>query len=128
MTLPVLPFYIQNLFSAEEVSSKIVSLHVGLITAAFPFTQFFFSSYLGSLSDKSGKRPLNLGDNFNFYFFIRRKHSAALHLSSNGRDFYSRFCNNIGFQNPIKEICHWDNFSDHKLLAVKQCFTICVST
>jgi len=60
MTLPVLPFYIEKLLSAEGVSSKTVSLHVGLITAAFPFTQFFFSSYLGSLSDKIGRRPLIL--------------------------------------------------------------------
>lgn len=58
MTLPVLPFYIEKLLSAEGVSSKTVSLHVGLITAAFPLTQFFFSSYLGSLSDKFGRRPL----------------------------------------------------------------------
>ena len=61
MTLPVLPFYIEKLLSSEGVSSKTVSLHVGLITAAFPLTQFFFSSYLGSLSDKVGRRPLILG-------------------------------------------------------------------
>ena len=61
MTLPVLPFYIEKLLSAEGVSSKTVSLHVGLITAAFPLTQFLFSSYLGSLSDKVGRRPLILG-------------------------------------------------------------------
>ncbi|OSZ77147.1 hypothetical protein CAP36_12085 [Chitinophagaceae bacterium IBVUCB2] len=61
MTLPVLPFYIEKLLSAEGVSSKTVSLHVGLITAAFPLTQFLFSSYLGSLSDKAGRRPLILG-------------------------------------------------------------------
>ena len=60
MTLPVLPFYIEKLLSDEGVSSKTVSLHVGLITAAFPLTQFFFSSYLGSLSDKVGRRPLIL--------------------------------------------------------------------
>ncbi len=61
MTLPVLPFYIEKLLASEGVSSKIVSLHVGLITAAFPLTQFLFSSYLGSLSDKIGRRPLILG-------------------------------------------------------------------
>ena len=60
MTLPILPFYIQKLLAVEGVSSKTVSLHVGLITAAFPLTQFFFSSYLGSLSDKIGRRPLIL--------------------------------------------------------------------
>lgn len=60
MTLPMLPFYIEKLLASETVSSKTVSLHVGLITAAFPLTQFFFSSYLGSLSDKVGRRPLIL--------------------------------------------------------------------
>ncbi len=60
MTLPVLPFYIEKLLAVEGISSKTVSLHVGLVTAAFPFTQFFFSSYLGSLSDKIGRRPLIL--------------------------------------------------------------------
>ena len=60
MTLPVLSFYIENLLASEAVSSKTVSLHVGLITGAFPLTQFFFSSYLGSLSDKIGRRPLIL--------------------------------------------------------------------
>ena len=61
MTLPVLPFYIQKLLATEGISSKTVSLHVGLITASFPLTQFLFSSYLGSLSDKIGRRPLILG-------------------------------------------------------------------
>ena len=60
MTLPVLPFYIEKLLAVEGISSKTVSLHVGLVTAAFPFTQFFFSSYLGSLSDKIGRKPLVL--------------------------------------------------------------------
>lgn len=61
MTLPVLPFYIEKILSAEDISSNSVSFHVGLITGAFPLTQFLFSSYLGSLSDKVGRRPLILG-------------------------------------------------------------------
>jgi DHA1 family multidrug resistance protein-like MFS transporter len=61
MTLPVLPFYIGKLLLSEGISSNAVSLHVGLITAAFPLTQFLFSSYLGSLSDKIGRRLLILG-------------------------------------------------------------------
>jgi DHA1 family multidrug resistance protein-like MFS transporter len=60
MTLPVLPFYIQKLLSSGDITSKTVSLHVGLITASFPLTQFLFSSFLGSLSDKIGRRPLIL--------------------------------------------------------------------
>ena len=61
MTLPVLPFYIQKLLSSGDITSNKVSLHVGLITASFPLTQFLFSSFLGSLSDKIGRRPLILG-------------------------------------------------------------------
>jgi len=61
MTLPVLPFYIQKFLSSGDITSSTISLHVGLITASFPLTQFLFSSYLGSLSDKIGRRPLILG-------------------------------------------------------------------
>ncbi|MBI3718609.1 MAG: MFS transporter [Sphingobacteriales bacterium] len=60
MTLPVLPFYIEKILSYRDISSKTVSLHIGLITGAFPLTQFFFAPYLGSLSDKVGRRPLIL--------------------------------------------------------------------
>jgi DHA1 family multidrug resistance protein-like MFS transporter len=60
ITLPVLPFYIEKVLSAEDISFNSVSLHVGLITGSFPLTQFLFSSYLGSLSDKVGRRPLIL--------------------------------------------------------------------
>lgn len=60
MTLPVLPFYIEKILSYRDISSNTVSLHIGLITGAFPLTQFFFSSYLGSVSDKVGRRPLIL--------------------------------------------------------------------
>ena len=61
MTLPVLPFYIEKLLLSGGISYNTVSLHVGLITAAFPLTQFVFSSYLGSLSDKVGRRPFIIG-------------------------------------------------------------------
>ena len=60
ITLPVLPFYIEKLLASDGISSKTVSLHVGLITGSFPLTQFLFSSYLGSLSDKVGRRPIIL--------------------------------------------------------------------
>ena len=46
ITLPVLPFYIEKLLALDGISSKTVSLHVGLITGSFPLTQFLFSSYL----------------------------------------------------------------------------------
>jgi DHA1 family multidrug resistance protein-like MFS transporter len=61
MTLPVLPFYIEKFLSSGGISFNTVSLHVGLITGAFPLTQFLFSSYLGSLSDRIGRRQLILG-------------------------------------------------------------------
>lgn len=61
MTLPVLPFYIEKILSLGGISSNAISFHVGLITGSFPLTQFIFSSYLGSLSDKIGRRPLILG-------------------------------------------------------------------
>lgn len=60
MTLPVLPFYIEKILSSRDISSNRVSLHIGLITGAFPLTQFLFAPYLGSLSDKVGRRPLIL--------------------------------------------------------------------
>ena len=60
MTLPVFPFYIEKVLSSKDISSNTVSLHIGLITGAFPLTQFLFAPYLGSLSDKIGRRPLIL--------------------------------------------------------------------
>ncbi|MEO5995260.1 MAG: MFS transporter, partial [Ginsengibacter sp.] len=60
ITLPVLPFYIKNLSQAQGISSENLWLHVGLITGIYPFMQFLFSPYLGSLSDELGRRPLIL--------------------------------------------------------------------
>jgi DHA1 family multidrug resistance protein-like MFS transporter len=60
ITLPLLPFYIQKLSIAEGISPEKVWLHVGLITGSYPLMQFLFSPYLGSLSDKIGRRPLIL--------------------------------------------------------------------
>lgn len=60
ITLPVLPFYIQKLTLAKGISPERLWLHVGLITGSYPLMQFLFSPYLGSLSDKIGRRPLIL--------------------------------------------------------------------
>jgi DHA1 family multidrug resistance protein-like MFS transporter len=60
ITLPVLPFYIKNLSQAQGISSQNLWLHVGLITGIYPFMQFLLSPYLGSLSDRLGRRPLIL--------------------------------------------------------------------
>ena len=60
ITLPVLPFYIQKLSLSEGISPERLWLHVGLITGSYPLMQFLFSPFLGSLSDKIGRRPLIL--------------------------------------------------------------------
>ena len=60
ITLPVLPFYIQKLSLAKGISNDRLWLHVGLITGSYPLMQFLFSPFLGSLSDKIGRRPLIL--------------------------------------------------------------------
>ncbi len=60
ITLPVLPFYIQKLSLSEGISPQKLWLHVGLITGSYPLMQFLFSPFLGSLSDKIGRRPLIL--------------------------------------------------------------------
>jgi DHA1 family multidrug resistance protein-like MFS transporter len=60
ITLPVLPFYIKNLSQVQGISSQNVWVHVGLITGIYPFMQFLLSPYLGSLSDRLGRRPLIL--------------------------------------------------------------------
>ncbi len=58
--LPVLPYHIKSLSKAQGISSQNLWLHVGLITGIYPLMQFLFSPYLGSLSDKLGRRPLIL--------------------------------------------------------------------
>ena len=58
ITPPVLPFYIQKLSLSEGISPERLWLHVGLITSSYPLMQFLFSPFLGSLSDKIGRRPL----------------------------------------------------------------------
>ena len=60
ITLPVLPFYIQKLSLAQGISKEKLWLHVGLITSAYPLMQFLFAPFLGSLSDRLGRRPLIL--------------------------------------------------------------------
>jgi DHA1 family multidrug resistance protein-like MFS transporter len=60
ITLPVLPFYIQKLSLAKDISPGKLLLHVGLITGSYPLVQFLFSPFLGALSDKIGRRPLIL--------------------------------------------------------------------
>jgi len=56
ITLPVLPFYIEKLLPSGSASSNTVSLHVGLITGAFPLTQF-----LPSPRARMPRRPNEVG-------------------------------------------------------------------
>ena len=70
ITLTVLPFYNKNASQAQGISSQNLWLHVGLITGVYPFMQFLFSPYPGSLSERYGRRRphrdkvgLKAGDN-----------------------------------------------------------------
>lgn len=85
MTLPVLPFYIEKILSYREISSNTVSLHIGLITGAFPLTQFFFAPYLGSVSDRVGRRPLILtgiaGFSISTFIFSLGENLVLLYIS-----------------------------------------------
>ena len=85
MTLPVLPFYIEKILSSREISSNTVSLHIGLITGAFPLTQFFFAPYLGSVSDRVGRRPLILtgiaGFSISTFIFSLGENLVLLYIS-----------------------------------------------
>jgi DHA1 family multidrug resistance protein-like MFS transporter len=60
ITLPVLPFYIQKLLLSKSISANKIILHASLITGMFSLAQFLFSPFLGSLSDKVGRRSLIL--------------------------------------------------------------------
>jgi DHA1 family multidrug resistance protein-like MFS transporter len=85
MTLPVLPFYIEKILSSGDISTNTVTLHIGLITGAFPLTQFLFSSYIGSVSDKVGRRPLILigiaGFSIATFIFSLGESLALLYIS-----------------------------------------------
>lgn len=43
MTLPVLPFYIEQISIADGVTQNKLWMHVGLITGIYPFVQFLIS-------------------------------------------------------------------------------------
>ncbi|MBS4066410.1 MAG: MFS transporter [Chitinophagaceae bacterium] len=58
MTLPVLPFYIEQISIADGVTQNKLWMHVGLITGIYPFVQFLISPLLGTFSDKIGRKPL----------------------------------------------------------------------
>ena len=58
ITLPVLPLYVERLALGAGASRRLVGIHVGLLTAAYPLTQLFFAPLWGRLSDQIGRRRL----------------------------------------------------------------------
>lgn len=60
ITLPIIPFYLERILTSEGIALVNLPLHVSLISGGFFLMQFIFSPYLGSLSDKVGRRPLIL--------------------------------------------------------------------
>jgi len=60
ITLPVLPFFIEQQAFTEGVTTGAASMHVGLLTGIFALMQFFFSPIWGRLSDRYGRRPIFL--------------------------------------------------------------------
>ncbi len=60
LTLPVMPFLIEQLAEAQGSVAGKVSVHVGLLTALFPLMQLLFAPLWGRWSDRIGRRPLIL--------------------------------------------------------------------
>jgi DHA1 family multidrug resistance protein-like MFS transporter len=60
LTLPVMPYLIEQLAVAEGAVASRASVHVGLLTAIFPLMQLFFAPLWGRWSDRIGRRPLIL--------------------------------------------------------------------
>lgn len=81
ITLSELPFYIERLSLQGAIESTNVSLNVTLIIGSFFTMQLLLSPYLGSLSDKFGRRPLII---------------LGLSLFSTAMLFFS-FANNLTF-------------------------------
>lgn len=60
ITMPVLPFYVERLALAEDVSRQSVVIHVGLLTGVYALGQLIFAPLWGRWSDRIGRRPLIL--------------------------------------------------------------------
>lgn len=58
ITLPVLPLYIERLALGRGGSERLVAIHIGFLTAAYPLTQLLCAPLWGRLSDRVGRPPL----------------------------------------------------------------------
>lgn len=58
LSLPLIPFFLQELLGLKNVTSAQVSIHVGTVTASFAFMQMIFAPLWGRLSDRTGRRRL----------------------------------------------------------------------
>jgi DHA1 family multidrug resistance protein-like MFS transporter len=58
ITLPVLPLYVERLALGSGASERLVGIHIGMLTAAYPMTQLVFAPLWGRLSDRLGRLPL----------------------------------------------------------------------
>ncbi len=105
ITLPVLSFYIQKLSSAGGISREKLWLHVGLITSAYPLMQFLFAPYLGSLSDRIGRRPLILTGLAGYYFFSPGRYHGCFSFFYVARIKKSERDKNIFERNNKEKTC-----------------------
>ncbi len=60
LSLPLVPFFLQELLELKDVTTTQVSIHVGAVTAIFAFMQMIFAPLWGRLSDKTGRRKFIL--------------------------------------------------------------------
>ena len=60
ITQPVLPFYVERLALAKDISRQSVVMHVGLLTGVYALGQLLFAPVWGRLSDRTGRKPLIL--------------------------------------------------------------------
>lgn len=60
LTLPILPFLIEQSALNYKLFGLTPALHVGLITGIFPLMQFFTAPFWGRWSDGIGRRPVLL--------------------------------------------------------------------
>jgi len=56
LSLPVLPFFLQELAQLQDLTPQKISLHIGAITAVFAFMQMLFAPLWGKLSDQTRRR------------------------------------------------------------------------